>query len=85
MVAEKRLPKMQVGRSSISFYYRKEIEALARGIVDHKTDTGSMKISSVELTALDLLRYLVPDFDRAIRSIESFEALVNQAPTPSAK
>lgn len=57
VVAAKRLPKMQVGRSSISFYYRKEIEALTRGIVDHKTDTGSMKISSVELTALDLLRY----------------------------
>jgi predicted transcriptional regulator of viral defense system len=57
VVAAKRLPKMQVGRSSISFYYRKEIEALARGIEDHKTDTGSMKISSVELTALDLFRY----------------------------
>jgi predicted transcriptional regulator of viral defense system len=57
VVAAKRLPKMQVGRSSISFHYRKEIEALAGGIVDHKTDTGSMKISSVELTALDLLRY----------------------------
>jgi predicted transcriptional regulator of viral defense system len=57
VVAAKRLSKMQVGRSSISFYYRNEIEALARAIVDHKTDTGSMKISSVELTALDLLRY----------------------------
>ena len=57
VVAAKRLPKMQVGHSSMSFYYRKEIETLARGIVDHKTDTGSMKISSVELTSLDLLRY----------------------------
>lgn len=57
VVAEKRLPKIQAGRSSISFYYRKEIKALARGIVDHKTDTGSMKLSSVELTSLDLLRY----------------------------
>lgn len=57
VVAEKRLPEMQVGRSSISFYYRKELESVSSGIVDHKTDTGSMKISSVELTALDLLRY----------------------------
>ena len=28
------------------------------GVESHKTDTGSMKVSSVELTALDLLRYL---------------------------
>jgi len=26
-------------------------------VIDHKTDTGNMKISSPELTALDLLRY----------------------------
>lgn len=57
VVAAKRFPKLQAGRSSISFYYRKDVEDVLRGIVDHKTDTGSMKVSSVELTALDLLRY----------------------------
>ena len=31
---------------------------IAAALVDHKTDTGRMKISSPELTALDLLRYI---------------------------
>lgn len=57
VIAEKRLPKMQVGRSSIAFYYRKDIGQILSGIVDWKTDTGLMKVSSPELTALDLLRY----------------------------
>ena len=33
------------------------MDAVAAGIEDHKTDTGRMKISCVELTMLDLLRY----------------------------
>ncbi len=31
--------------------------AVSAGLEDHKTDTGRMKVSSVELTLLDLLRY----------------------------
>jgi hypothetical protein len=31
--------------------------AVADALTDHKTDTGRMKVSSSELTALDLLRY----------------------------
>jgi predicted transcriptional regulator of viral defense system len=57
IVAEKRMPNMQVGRSMLSFSYRKQIAPVSQAIADHKTDTGSMKVSSVELTALDLLRY----------------------------
>jgi len=57
IVAEKRVPNMQVGRSLLSFYYRKQLAPVSQAIADHKTDTGSMKVSSVELTALDLLRY----------------------------
>lgn len=57
VVVNKRLPRIQVGRSSISFLYRKDIENVLSGMVDYTTDTGSMKVSSVELTALDLLRY----------------------------
>jgi predicted transcriptional regulator of viral defense system len=57
VVASKRLPKIRAGRNLIVFYYRKEMRAVASGIEDHKTDTGTMKISTVELTALDLLRY----------------------------
>ncbi|MCZ7658932.1 MAG: type IV toxin-antitoxin system AbiEi family antitoxin [Xanthobacteraceae bacterium] len=57
VVTDKRMPKLRAGRSIISFFYRKDMERVATAIVPHKTDTGSMKISSPELTALDLLRY----------------------------
>ena len=57
VVAAKRLPRIRAGRSLIAFYFRKEIAAMAAGIEDCKTDTGTMKVSSAALTALDLLRY----------------------------
>ena len=57
VVTDKRLPAIRAGRSPISFYYRKNMAAVSAGIEDRKTDTGRMKISSVEVTALDLLRY----------------------------
>ncbi len=58
VVAAKRMPALVIGRSRIAFYYRKDMQAVAAGIEDRKTDTGRMKVSSVELTALDLLRYI---------------------------
>jgi predicted transcriptional regulator of viral defense system len=57
VITDKRLPKIHAGRSFISFVYRKDMQAIAEAIIDHKTDTGRMKISSPELTAFDLLRY----------------------------
>lgn len=57
VVTDKRLPKIRAGRSVIAFYFRKDVKAVRAGIGDRKTDTGRMKISSVELTALDLVRY----------------------------
>lgn len=57
VVTGKRLPKIRAGRSLIVFYYRKDMAAVAAGVEERKTDTGTMKLSSVELTALDLLRY----------------------------
>jgi predicted transcriptional regulator of viral defense system len=57
VVADKRMPELVVGRSRIAFSYRKDMEAVAAGIEDRKTETGRMRVSSVELTALDLLRY----------------------------
>lgn len=57
VVTDKQLPKIRAGRSLIVFYYRKDVGAVQSAIVDHKTDTGSMKLSSPELTAFDLLRY----------------------------
>ena len=57
VVAGKRLAKIRAGRNLIVFYFRRDMAAAAAGIEDHKTDTGTMKISSAALTALDLLRY----------------------------
>src|ERR1700684_2166202 len=57
VVTDKRLPEIRAGRSVIAFVYRKDMARIADALVDHSTDTGRMKISSPELTALDLLRY----------------------------
>jgi predicted transcriptional regulator of viral defense system len=57
VVTGKRLPKIRAGRNLIAFYYRKDMEIVADGVEERKTDTGAMNISTIELTALDLLRY----------------------------
>ena len=57
VVTARRLPRIHAGRSLIVFYFRKDMEAVMAGLEDRKTDTGTMKISSAALTALDLLRY----------------------------
>ena len=57
VITDKRLHKIRAGRSAIVFYYRKDMDAIASGVQDHKTDTGRMKVSCLELTTLDLLRY----------------------------
>ena len=57
VISSKRLPKIRAGRSLIAFYFRKDMDAVTAGIDGRKTDTGTMKISSPALTALDLLRY----------------------------
>ena len=57
VVTDKRMSRIRAGRNLIFFYYRKEMAAIMDGIVDIKTDTGRMKVSSPALTALDLLRY----------------------------
>src|SRR6266436_8642058 len=57
IVTDKQMRNIQVGRSKIAFYFKKDLNAIASGIEDHKTDTGKMKVSSVELTLFDLLRY----------------------------
>jgi predicted transcriptional regulator of viral defense system len=57
IITDKRLPKIRAGRSAIAFYYRKDMAAVSGALEDRKTDTGSMKISSIELSILDLVRY----------------------------
>ena len=57
VVSAKRFSNIRAGRNLIVFYFRKDMEAVTAGIEGRKTDTGTMKISSAALTALDLLRY----------------------------
>lgn len=57
LVTSKRLPRIKAGRSVLAFYYRKDMNAVADAVQDYKTDTGRMRISGPELTALDLVRY----------------------------
>jgi predicted transcriptional regulator of viral defense system len=57
VVSDKRMPAIRAGRSKIVFYYRKDLSAVSAGIEERNTDTGTMKVSSPELTILDLLRY----------------------------
>ena len=57
VITDKRMPKIRAGRSSLVFYYRKDMDGVAGGLTQHKTDTGRMMISGPELTLLDLMRY----------------------------
>ena len=57
VVTDKQMRDLQLGRSKMVFYFKRDLTKVAPGIEDHKTDTGKMKVSSVELTLLDLLRY----------------------------
>jgi AbiEi antitoxin C-terminal domain len=58
VVTDRQLRKIRAGRSWVTFHFRKDLESVRDGIVERKTDTGTMKLSSPELTALDLLRYV---------------------------
>jgi predicted transcriptional regulator of viral defense system len=58
VITDRQLTKIRAGRSWITFHFRKDIGSVREGVVDRKTDTGTMKISSPELTALDLLQYV---------------------------
>ncbi|WP_371260883.1 type IV toxin-antitoxin system AbiEi family antitoxin [Bradyrhizobium sp. Cp5.3] len=58
VITDRQLRKIRAGRSWITFHFRKDMESVLEGIVERKTDTGKMKVSSPELTALDLLRYI---------------------------
>ena len=57
VVTDKRLSGIHAGRTRIAFHYRKDMKAVSDGVENRKTDTGTMSVSSVELTALDLVRY----------------------------
>jgi predicted transcriptional regulator of viral defense system len=58
VLTNRQLRKIRAGRSWITFHVRKDLESVRGGVVERKTDTGTMKLSSPELTALDLVRYI---------------------------
>ena len=57
VVAAKQMAAAKAGRIRIVFFFRKNLKQVAAGIEEYKTDTGTMKISSPELTLFDLFRY----------------------------
>lgn len=57
VVADRQWKPIRAGRSKLAFYFRKDIERVGQGVKRRKTDTGSMRVSSPALTALDLIRY----------------------------
>ena len=57
VVTDKRLATLRAGRSRLTFHFRKDMSSIAAGVDSHQTETGTMQVSGVELTALDLLRY----------------------------
>ena len=58
VVTDRQFRKIRAGRSWITFHFRKDMKSVRDAVVERKTDTGTMKLSSPELTALDLVRYI---------------------------
>ncbi|WP_306666321.1 type IV toxin-antitoxin system AbiEi family antitoxin domain-containing protein [Bradyrhizobium campsiandrae] len=58
IVTDRQIRRIRAGRSWITFHFRKDMKPILAGIDERKTDTGKMKLSSPELTALDLVRYI---------------------------
>ena len=57
VICGKRLPELRLGRTLVAFYFRRTLPVETFGIEDRKSDTGSYKISTGAMTALDLFRY----------------------------
>src|ERR1700680_3405245 len=47
VMTDRQLPRIRAGRSFIAFYFRKDLQPVLSAVENRKTDTGSMKISSV--------------------------------------
>ena len=77
VVCGKRLRDIRAGRSVIVFYFRRKMGNPLAGVEDRKTDTGTMKMSSAALTALDLIRY--PQASGGIDNVAT--VLADLAPT----
>lgn len=56
VVTSSQLRSVQAGRGRVRFFKKREMESTP--VVDVKTETGLIHVSTPEVTALDLLRYL---------------------------
>ncbi|EKE10577.1 MAG: hypothetical protein ACD_16C00001G0008 [uncultured bacterium] len=56
IICDKRIPKVLIGKTRIHFYYSKEIATLP--FQTKNTPTGTIKISTPEVTAFDLIKYM---------------------------
>lgn len=57
VITDKRMPLIRAGRSAITFYYRQDMSVAVTGVEDKMTEAGFFRVSGIELTMLDLLRY----------------------------
>ncbi|MCY4317495.1 MAG: hypothetical protein OXC66_15455 [Roseovarius sp.] len=57
IVTDRQWKPIRAGRSRLAFHFRRDMEGVEDAVERRKTDTGSMRISSPALTALDLMRY----------------------------
>ena len=71
VITDKRMPIIKTGQSRIVFFYRKNINNIERGLDNSQTHARFLKISSPELTALELLSY-----PRAVGSIENIATIL---------
>jgi predicted transcriptional regulator of viral defense system len=56
VVTNRQLRPVVAGRARIRFFRKRRIESIP--VVEMKTETGTMRVSTPEATALDLLRYI---------------------------
>ncbi len=57
VVTSARTSDFMSGGVPVDFYFRKDVDMLSDGIIKRKTRSGTMRVSSVELTVLDLFRF----------------------------
>ena len=57
VISDKRLPRIRVGRSILSFHFRNTLSALRDEVLEREASEGRIRLSSPELTAFDLLCY----------------------------
>ncbi len=73
VMTDKRMPVIESGQSRIVFFYRKNINVIEEGVEVNQTYARSLRISSPELTVLELLSYL-----RAIDGIDHVVSILNK-------